>query len=79
VAVLRKGQVAGLRFRRQHPVGPYIHDFYCPHLRLAIEVDRFAHDAEAQLRHDGRQQKWLAQQGITLLRIGAQDVLRDEP
>jgi hypothetical protein len=51
---LRRGQVSGLRFRRQHPVGPYILDFYCPSARLAIEVDGSAHDAAAQVRHDER-------------------------
>jgi very-short-patch-repair endonuclease len=45
---LRRGQVAGLRFRRQHPIGPYILDFYCLSARLAIEVDGFAHDNAVQ-------------------------------
>ena len=36
---LRKGRLAGLRFRRQHPIGPYILDFYCASARLAIEGD----------------------------------------
>src|SRR5260370_33825496 len=36
---LRKARFAGLRIRRQHPIGPYILDFYCPAARLAIEVD----------------------------------------
>jgi very-short-patch-repair endonuclease len=39
---LRKARLGGLRFRRQHPIGPYIVDFYCPAARLAIEVDGFA-------------------------------------
>jgi very-short-patch-repair endonuclease len=75
---LRKGRLAGLRFRRQHPIGPYILDFYCPSARLAIEVDGFAHDTAARTRHDERRQAWLAQQGITVLRIGASDVLKDQ-
>src|SRR3954469_10158826 len=41
---LRGGQVGGLRFRRQHPIGHYVLDFYCPALRLAVEVDGAAHD-----------------------------------
>jgi Protein of unknown function (DUF559) len=36
---LGKGRLAGLRFRRQNPIGPYILDFYCPSARLAVEVD----------------------------------------
>ena len=75
---LRKRRLAGLRFRRQHPIGPYILDFYCPSARLAIEVDGFAHDTAARVRHDERRQAWLAQQGITVLRIGASDVLKDQ-
>ena len=61
---LRKGRLAGLRFRRQHPIGPYILDFYCPSARLAVEVDGFAHDSAARVRHDDNRQAWLAQRGI---------------
>ena len=75
---LRKGRLAGLRFRRQHPIGPYILDFYCPSARLAIEVDGFAHDNAAQASHDAHRQVWLSQRGVTVLRIRATDVLRDE-
>ena len=75
---LRKERLAGLRFRRQHPMRPYILDFYCPAARLAVEVDGFAHDTAAQFRHDERQEAWLAQQGVRVLRFRATDVLRDE-
>ena len=51
---LRKLRVGGLRFRRQHPIGPYILDFYCPSARLAIEVDGFAHDTVAEAHRDAR-------------------------
>ena len=56
---LRKGRLAGLRIRRQHPIGPYILDFYCPSARLAIEVDGSVHDITAQVRHDERRAAWL--------------------
>ena len=46
---LRKRRLAGLRVRRQHPMGPYILDFYYPSARLALEVDGQAHDGENQL------------------------------
>jgi very-short-patch-repair endonuclease len=75
---LRKGRLAGSRFRRQHPIGPYILDFYCPSARLAVEVDGSAHDTAARVRHDARRQAWLAQRGIAVLRVRAGDVLRDE-
>lgn len=75
---LRKGWLAGLRFRRQYPIGPNILDFYCAPARLAIEVDGLVHDAAAQVRHDERRDGWLAHRGVTVLRVRANDVLRDE-
>ena len=41
--MLKNRQVQGLKFRRQHGIGPYIVDFYCPELRLAIELDGEVH------------------------------------
>ena len=75
---LRKGQLAGLRFRRQHPVGPYILDFYCASARLAIEVDGLAHDTAEAAHHDEQRRAWLAGRGIRVLRFIASDVLQDE-
>src|SRR5215204_270961 len=74
---LRKGKLTDLRFRRQHPIGPYILDFYCPSARLAVEVDGFVHDSGVQLRHDECRDAWLARRGITVLRVLASDVLKD--
>jgi CreA protein len=75
---LRKGQLARLRFRRQHPIGPYILDFYCAAACLAVEVDGLAHDAAVQIQHDERRRDWLAERGVRVLRVAASDVLRDE-
>ena len=75
---LRKSRLAALRFRRQHPFGPYILDFYCAATRLAVEVDGVAHDAGARVLHDEQRSAWLAQRGINVLRFPAADVLRDE-
>jgi very-short-patch-repair endonuclease len=75
---LRGGKVGGLRFRRQHPVGSYVLDFYCPSVRLAVEVDGAAHDIPEQAGHDLRRDAWLAQQGIRVLRVLATDVLNEE-
>jgi very-short-patch-repair endonuclease len=36
---LKSKQIEGLKFRKQHPIGPYILDFYCPEVKLCIEVD----------------------------------------
>ena len=41
--VLRGNQLDGIYFRRQHPVGTYTLDFYCPQIGLAVEVDGGQH------------------------------------
>jgi very-short-patch-repair endonuclease len=74
---LRGGRLGGLRFRRQHPVGPYVLDFYCPGDKLAVEVDGAAHDFVEQGRRDERRDAWLAERGIRVLRFAATDVLED--
>jgi len=66
-ASLRNRQLLGLKFRRQHPIGRYFADFYCPAARLAIEADGSSHDGRA-LR-DRRRDGWLRRQGVTLLRF----------
>lgn len=68
---------SGLKFRRQHPVGPYVLDFYCPARRLAVEVDGMAHDMGDHPTRDRRRDGWLAGQGIDVLRFRAGDVLGD--
>jgi very-short-patch-repair endonuclease len=40
---LRNGQIAGLKFRRQYPVGPYVVDFYCHSANLVVEIDGMSH------------------------------------
>jgi very-short-patch-repair endonuclease len=75
---LRRGAVAELRFRRQHPLGPYVLDFYCAAARLAVEVDGAVHDLPEQAAHDEKRIAWLGEQGIRLLRVPAREVLRDE-
>ena len=56
---LRREQISGLNFRRQHPVGPYVLDFYCPTLRLAIELDGGQHNLDQNRRKDERRTAWL--------------------
>ena len=72
--VLKGGKLAGLRFRRQHPVGPFVLDFYCPAARLAVEVDGAGHEHPERMAADRRRTRWLAQQGIEVLRVAAEDV-----
>ncbi len=64
-------------FRRQHPIGSVIVDFYCPSVRLAIEVDGSTHwDDDAQWR-DEKRDRWLRSQGVTVLRIPASRVYNE--
>jgi very-short-patch-repair endonuclease len=68
---------AGLKFRRQHPAGPYVLDFFCAQKRLAIETDGEAHNRGDRLERDRVRDIWLAEQGVRVLRIRAVDVLAD--
>lgn len=72
---LRDRRLQGLRFRRQHPVGPYVLDFFHAEGRLAVEVDGAHHDLPGQMRHDARRDAWLAGRGIRVVRIAASDIL----
>ena len=68
---------SGLKFRRQHPIGPYVIDFACMSSRLAIEIDGEAHERGGRPYRDDLRDEWLARQEIRVLRIAARDVLRD--
>jgi very-short-patch-repair endonuclease len=67
----------GLRFRRQHPAGAYVLDFYCPAARLAVEVDGEIHARGDRPERDARHDVFLAEHGVEVLRIPAREVLRD--
>ena len=71
---LRK-RPGGFKFRRQHPAGKYILDFYCHAVRLALEVDGFAHDNAKAVKRDRRRSEWLRSQGVATTRIPASEVL----
>jgi very-short-patch-repair endonuclease len=68
---LRNRQL-GVDFRRQHPGGSYVLDFYCPALRLAIELDGGQH--ALALQRDARRDAWFEERGVTLLRFWNSDV-----
>ena len=74
---LRKRRQDQARFRRQHPFGPYVLDFYCDQALLAVEVDGQVHDMGDNPARDARRDAWLAVQGIATLRILATDVLNN--
>jgi very-short-patch-repair endonuclease len=67
----------GIGFRRQHPIGPYSADFYCPAARLVIEVDGMIHDFAAQAAHDEARNAYMRELGLQIVRVPASDVMRD--
>ncbi|MFM7220710.1 MAG: endonuclease domain-containing protein [Nodosilinea sp.] len=70
-----RGQQMGVKFRRQHGIGHYIADFYCPELKLVIEVDGDSHkSAEAQV-YDAIRHDFMASLGITTLRFTNDEVM----
>ena len=73
---LRK-RPAGLKFRRQHPAGIYVLDFYCAAARLAIEVDGRAHDNAPAVERDARRSEYLRSQKVATVRVPANTVLND--
>src|SRR3989344_8149842 len=70
---IRKKQL-GFLFWRQYSVGPYVLDFYCPKLRLAIEVDGGQHAKEENVLYDAEREQYLAGLDITTLRFWNSEV-----
>ena len=83
---LRNSQLDGAKFRRQHPIGRYIADFYCHSANLVLEIDGSTHSQSGQVEYDGVREEILNQGGLKVLRFtneqihiniqGALDVIR---
>ncbi|KQW83779.1 endonuclease domain-containing protein [Brevundimonas sp. Root1279] len=74
---LRGRRLEGFKFRRQHPVGPFILDFYCAEAKLAVEVDGQGHLHPDRVEYDRRRTLWLHRQGIRVVRLAAESVRVD--
>jgi len=74
---LRSKQLEGLRFRCQHPVGNFILDFYCPAIRLVVEVDGEIHDSQTE--YDNARTAKLTEYGYKVLRFKNEQVMNDLP
>src|SRR5258708_26015319 len=72
---LKNRSLWGRKFRRQHSVGPYVLDFYCPRERLAVELDGAAHDHEAAQDRDAIRTRFLQSAGIRLVRFHDREVI----
>ena len=66
---LRTHKIAGLKFRRQHPIKFYIADIYCHEARLVIEVDGPIHDSVDSREHDEKRNGVMEDFGIMILRF----------
>ncbi len=71
---LRGKQADGLQFRRQHPVGPFIVDFYCADVKLAIELDGDSHGVAGAEAKDRERTSFLHTKGVSVLRFWNGDV-----
>ena len=72
---LRRDQINGFNFRRQHPVGRYTLDFYCSALRLAIEIDGGQHAKASSVSKDLARTAALSEKGIMVVRFWNNDVI----
>jgi very-short-patch-repair endonuclease len=73
-ALLRRSP-GRIKFKRQHPIGPYVADFYCPAARLVIEIDGMIHDFTVE--RDERRDDYMRGLGLSILRVPARDVMAD--
>lgn len=74
-ALLRNRRFRGFKFRRQHPVPPYVLDFFCEELNLAIELDGGGHASDAAVEYDKRRTRCLNHKGIKVLRLTNNEML----
>ena len=72
-----RGSPEGIAFRKQHPIDPYVADFYCAASKLVIEIDGEVHNRGGRPNRDETKAAFLIERGYQLLRIGAQEVLKD--
>ena len=78
-AALRGGQLCGLKFRRQVPIGPYVVDFFCPAARLVVEVDGAGHHTAEGMARDAARDALTRAHGVRVLRFPNDEVLRHLP
>ncbi|MFA5833236.1 MAG: endonuclease domain-containing protein [Bacteroidota bacterium] len=74
---LRNSQLNENKFRRQHGIGPYIVDFYCPELKLVIEVDGEIHNTKEAKEYDDKRTKYFQLYQISVLRFRNNEIFND--
>ena len=76
-SILRNRQLAGVKFRRQFPIGDYILDFYAPEYNLCIEADGGQHHESKGKQRDEIRERELSKSGVKILRFNDHDVLNN--
>src|SRR5438128_1145966 len=74
---LQRSQLSGKKFRRQHSIGPYIVDFFCPETDLAIELDGEGHYIENRVEADATRTEFLNKKGIRVLRFENKEIFNN--
>ncbi|MCR4810318.1 MAG: DUF559 domain-containing protein [Prevotella sp.] len=74
---LKAAQINGLKFRRQHGIGPYVMDFYCPSIKLCIELDGEVHNMHGAYLHDSERTRFLNENGVTVMRFENEIVFKN--
>ena len=74
---LKGKQIDGLKFRRQFGLGPYVLDFYCPEIRLCIELDGEVHKSYEQSQYDEIRTRFIASNNIKVIRFENDVVYRN--
>lgn len=72
-SILRSRNLGELKFRRQHPIEPYVVDFYCTEAALVIELDGESHNGRQQ--YDAARDLFLRSSGLTVMRVTNDDVV----
>ena len=73
---VRDRRLGGLRFRRQHPIGPFVVDFACPEARVVVEIDSSYH--EGRKERDADRDAQLDERGWRTVRVTAEQLAKDE-
>jgi very-short-patch-repair endonuclease len=74
---LRVRRLRGLKFRRQHPIGCFVVDFYCPAEQLVVEVDGGVHEDLSHRAGDAEREQWLSELGLKIVRVSNEVVMSD--
>lgn len=75
--IINKNQILGLQFRRQHPLNIFIADFFCPKIKLVIEVDGSIHDLPEYHNYDIGRTDVLSDFDITVIRFRNEEILKN--